>query len=288
MASNYSVIQYVPNPIADERINIGVLVFDEKIVKVHFLRSWERVKCFGREDIMFLRDFAYRMGKASKKGLLFPNDDPNNGQSRVDRLRKVSRGWINSIQFTEPRGSLENVDSLFEDAIRTYLVDKPLVQQNMRDRQYAKRIVTSSVKNRLKNRFGKENAEKLFKKDANAIIKGVNDSHNFDVVVANGHPYLAAHGVSFEIRTHKETLDALSWWIKDVKELDSSFPLAIVTLPPKPDFPDYSRLFETYNRTKETYANQGASVLEEEDFPDWTDRILEKVDLDLILPTLIK
>ncbi len=283
MASRYSVIQYVPNPIADERINIGVIVFNEEIIKVHFLRSWERIKCFGREDINFLRKFADRMGEASKNGLLFPNDDPNNGQSRVDRLRKVSRGWINSIQFTEPRGSLENVDSLFEDAINTYLVDEIPVQQNMRDRQYAKRIVTSSVKNRLKNWFGKENAEKLFKKDAHAIIKGVSDSHNFDVSVANGHPYLAAHGVSFEIRTHKETLDALSWWIKDVKELDNSFPLAIVTLPPKPEFPDYSRLFDAYNHTKETYTNLGASVLGEEDFPTWTDRILEKVDLALIL-----
>jgi hypothetical protein len=288
MASRYSVIQYVPNPIADERINIGVLVFDEKIVKVHFLRSWERIKCFGREDIMFLHDFAYRMGKASKNGLLFPNDDPNNGQSRVDRLLKVSRGWINSIQFTEPRGSLENIDSVFEDAIKTYLVDKIPVQRNMRDRQYAKRIVTSSVKNRLKKRFGKEDADKLFKKDDDAIIKGVTDSHKFDVSVANGHPYLAAHGVSFEVRTPKETLDALSWWIKDVKELDSSFPLAIVTLPPKPDFPEYSRLFDTYNHTKETYTNLGASVLGEEDFPTWTDLILEKVDLGLILSTSIK
>jgi Protein of unknown function (DUF3037) len=28
MASRYSIIQYVPNPIADERINIGVLAFE--------------------------------------------------------------------------------------------------------------------------------------------------------------------------------------------------------------------------------------------------------------------
>ena len=284
MASRYSVIQYVPNPIADERINIGVIVFDEEIIKVHFLRSWERIKYFGREDIKFLRVFAYRMGQASKNGLLFPNDDPNNGQSRVDRLHKVSRGWINSIQFTEPRGSLENVDSLFEDAINTYLVDEIPVQQNMRDRQSAKKIVTSGVRNVLRERLGKRGSEFL-KKDADAIVKGVSDSHNFDVLVANGRPYLAAHGVSFEIRTHKETLDALSWWIKDVKELDGSFPLAIVTLPPKPESLDYSRLFDTYNHTKETYTNLGASVLGEEDFPTWTDRILEKVDLALILST---
>ncbi len=271
MASRYSVIQYVPNPIADERINIGVLVFDEEIVKVHFLYSWERVNSFGRENTKFLRDFAKRMEESSKNSLLFPNDDPNNGQSRVDRLRKVSRGWINSIQFTEPRGSLENVDSVLEDAIRTYLVDEISVQQNMRDRQSAKRIVTSSVKNVLKDRFG-ERASEFLKKDAS--IKGASDTHNFDVSVANGRPYLAAHGVSFEIRTHKETLDALSWWIKDVKELDRNFPLAVVTLPPKPEFANYSQLCEAYDNTRKTYNKLGATVLEEKDVSAWTNQIL--------------
>jgi len=39
MASYYSIIQYVPNPIANERINIGVLIFDEKEIKVNFLEN---------------------------------------------------------------------------------------------------------------------------------------------------------------------------------------------------------------------------------------------------------
>ena len=247
MASRYSVIQYVPNPIADERINIGVLVFDEEIVKVHFLYSWERVNSFGGENTRFLRDFAKHMEESSKNGLLFPNDDPNNGQTRVDRLRKVARGWINSIQFTEPRGSLENVDSVFEDIIRTYLVDEIPTEQNGRDRKVAKRIVASSVKNVLKERLGKRASEYL-KKDAQAIVKGVSDSHNFDVLVANGRPYLAAHGVSFEVQITKDTLDSLSCWIKDVKELNSNFPLAVVTLPPKPEFDSYSQLCEVYER----------------------------------------
>lgn len=278
MASRYSVIQYVPNPIADERINIGVLVFDEEIIKVHFLRSWERIKSFGREDIKFLRDFSKRMEKSSENGLLFPNDDPSNGQSRVERVRNVSRDWINSIQFTEPRGSLDNIDSIFEDAIRTYLVDEIPVQQNMRDRQAAKRIVASSVKHVLKERLGDRAAE-FFKKDAAAIVKGVRGTHNFDVLVANGRPYLAAHGVSFEIRTHKETLDALSWWIEDVKRLDHNFPLAVVTLPPKAEFDGYTQLFEAYENTRETYTNLGATVLKEEEVPAWTNQILAGANL---------
>jgi hypothetical protein len=278
MASRYSIIQYVPNPIADERINIGVLVFDEEIVKVHFLHSWERTNSFAKEDTRFLRDFSKRMGEASENGLLFPNDDPSSGQSRVERLRRVSREWTNSIQFTEPRGSLENIDSVFENTINTYLVDEIPTQRNMRDRQAAKRIVASSVKHVLKERLGNRAAE-FFKKDAAAIVKGVRGTHNFDVLVANGRPYLAAHGVSFEIRTHKETLDALSWWIEDVKRLDNDFPLAVVALPPKAEFDGYTQLFEAYENTKETYTNLGATVLKEEEVPAWTNQILAGANL---------
>ena len=163
MASRYSVIQYVPNPIADERINIGVLVFDEKVVKVHFLNNWERLNSFAREDTQFLHDFAYRMREASKNGLLFPNDDPNNVQSRVERLRKVARGWINSIQFTEPRGSLDNIDSVFEDVISTYLVDEIPPQKNMRDDQVSKKRGNSTVRSILKKRLKSETTKSLKK-----------------------------------------------------------------------------------------------------------------------------
>ena len=163
MASRYSIIQYVPNPIADERINIGVIVFDEKVIKVHFLNNWERLNSFAREDTQFLHDFAYRMREASKNGLLFPNDDPNNVQSRVERLRKVARGWINSIQFTEPRGSLENIDSVFKDVISTYLVDEIPPQKNMRDDQVSKKRGNSIVRSTPKKRLETESTKSLKK-----------------------------------------------------------------------------------------------------------------------------
>lgn len=278
MASRYSIIQYVPNPIANERINIGVIVFDEEIVKVHFLRSWERINSFGKEDTKFLRDFAKRMDESSKNGLLFPNDDPNSGQSRVERLRNVSQEWINSIQFTPPRGSIESIDNIFDYTIKAFLVDETPVQRNMRDRQAAKKIVATSVRDVLKQRLGKR-ASEFLKKDAQAIVKGLSDSHKFDVSVANGRPYLAAHGVSFEVLTHKETLDALSWWIKDVKELNRSFPLAVVTLPPKAEFPNYSQLREAYDNTRITYNKLGATVLEEKEVSAWTNQILASANL---------
>lgn len=36
MVSRYSVIQYVPDPIADERMNVGVVVFNDDTVLCTF------------------------------------------------------------------------------------------------------------------------------------------------------------------------------------------------------------------------------------------------------------
>lgn len=133
MASKYSIVQYVPNPIADERINIGVVAFNENEVRVRFLKNWERVRHFGREDISFLKDFSLRMSKAAESGLIFPGD--NREASYQERLNQLTRNWLNSIQFTQPRGSLEDVDSLLEDIVANYLIEPTSQKLKLRDRQ---------------------------------------------------------------------------------------------------------------------------------------------------------
>ncbi len=47
MASFYTVVQYVPDPVTDERVNIGVIVAAEDTVQSRFLSNWRRVKQFG-------------------------------------------------------------------------------------------------------------------------------------------------------------------------------------------------------------------------------------------------
>ncbi len=73
MASRYSIIQYVPNPIADERINIGIVAFNDQLVKTRFVKSWKRVRCFATDesDIDYLQEFTANMQKLASLGLLF-------------------------------------------------------------------------------------------------------------------------------------------------------------------------------------------------------------------------
>ena len=289
MASRYSIIQYVPNPIADERINIGVVAFDDNDVRVQFVNNWGRVQAFGGEDINFLRDFAKRMNKAAEEGLLFPGDRPND-TPKHERLKKIARGWMNSIQFTESRGSLEdvesllediaqtylvNVESLLEDIAQTYLVNNVVSQKTKRNRQYAAKVTVSQIRNTLLSYNDRPALKEMLHNDF--LVKGSHKEHKFDAVVANGQTYFAAHGISFEVHIPESLQDSISWMISDVKEFDSKLPIGIVALPPQQECPDFNKLNEIYQKTISTYRSLGAEVLQENEVQPWASQTIDKL-----------
>jgi len=267
MASRYSVIQYVPNPIADERINIGVLAFDQQTVKVHFLSNWDRVRVFGRsQDMSTLKTFADRMQKSAAAGQLFPGDELNNTPN-YEGLLKVVQGWINHIQLTEPKKSLDTVDNLLTDAIATYLLE-PEPKPKLRDRQAAARIAQNKIKQALINKLGENRAQELLKPDY--FISGQHQGHTFDVAIANnGRPLLAAHGLSFEVQTSIQVTDSLAWMIVDVRNHQPDFPLGILALPPQENSPHYRKLNEFYGKTISTYESLGATMINENNIDLW-------------------
>jgi hypothetical protein len=276
MASRYSVIQYVPNPIADERINIGVLAFDEKGVRVHFLQNWERVRCFGRsEDIDLLKNFAHEMQEVTEEGLLFPGDRPSDIPAH-ERLLKVAHDWTNGIQFTEPRGSLVSLEQLLDDLVKNFLLD-PEKKQKLRDRAMAAKIAVSKVKAVLSQRLGEEQAKRYVKKDIS--LKGIHQQHKFDVAVANGRPYLAAHGLSFEVHAPGSIQGAVAWMIGEVKELQPQLPLVILTLPPIQGSFEYKKLLANYENMTSTYQDLGAQVINENQVEKFLSEQIEALHL---------
>jgi hypothetical protein len=274
MASRYSVIQYVPDPIADERINVGILVFDDHRVATVFLNQWERVRCFGMEDLQFLRLFERDMQEAASLGFLFPGDEEN-GKPRHERLLKVANSWMNSIQFTEMRGSLATVDQLLQELPALFLKE-PLVKQKrkLRDRQGAAKLAKMSVRNVLKRQFKFQEVSKLL--DPAHELMGHRQSHRFDVTVMNGKPYLSAHGISYEVASPDATTDAVAWMIADVRQANATVPLGILMLPPQPNTFERSILQKKYERKKEIYEEMGAIVLGENELEDWTTEQLSR------------
>lgn len=277
MVSRYSIIQYVPDPIADERINIGAIAFDEQLVQVHFLSRWNRVSRFAPvADVSFLRDFARQMNQVSKNGLLFPGDRPN-GLPNHERLTQLSQAWMNSIQFTEPRGSLADVETLLADIVKSYLVEPPPKTKKLRDRQAAAQIAKTRIRTVLKRMYKPDKAKELFRDSF--PLSGSHKKHKFDVTVANGRPFFAAHGVSFEIQTPEQTLDSLAFMITDVKESNPNFPLAVVALPPTARSLEQKRLQDTYQQMVATYQGLGATVIEENQVETWASEQLKQMGI---------
>src|SRR5438093_11145067 len=119
MPSHYSIIRYVPDPIADERINVGVIVVGDRDVRMRFLTNWHRVKDFSSANIKFVRDFASSLQARHR---LMPADD----HWDLEELTRLSHEWANSIQFSEPRASLKSAPDLFDEVVARYLRDEAL------------------------------------------------------------------------------------------------------------------------------------------------------------------
>ena len=113
MPSQYTIVQYLPNPISGERINIGAIAFDSQTTLVYFLKSWDRVKAFAGQDrdIGFLHYFVERITRETEEGKLKPHN--------IIQMTKN----INSIQLTEPYWSLESVEVLLSEIVRDFLVE---------------------------------------------------------------------------------------------------------------------------------------------------------------------
>ncbi len=273
MVSRYSVIQYVPDPIAGERINLGVLVFDENKIRVRFLESWKRVHYMGAENIEFLRDFAARMKTATAEGLLVPGEEFTDLPT-PERLLKISQEWQNIIQITPPRRSLGELEIVL-DQVSAMFLKEPLLEEKstLRDRKAAAKLTKTTVREVLKRRFEPALVRDLL--NERNVLPGRRESHQFDATVLNGRPYFAVQGVSFEIHPPKTTTEAVSWMISDVRDQNKTIPLAVLALPPKPETLDYTDLLDLYEQKTKLYRELGATVLGEQELAAWSDRQLE-------------
>jgi len=271
MVSYYSIIQYVPDPVADERVNIGVVVLGEEGVKVYFTRRWQRVRQFGHERIDFLQDFARRVtSEVTQPPTLFP-DASHPMTWTIESLRAMAREWTNSIQLTPPRASLREPGDLLMEMSHRFLWENSSSAQSKR--RYASRRAlvahaTTSVKTALQRRFGAK-AEAIFPKPDR--VDGSLDQHSFDLVVKNGHILLAAQGLSFNSVNVNTDRKLALWAVDDVRKIDKHTPLAIIAR-------STGTTREMFAESERMFAGVGATVVADQDIDEWAMDVVSKID----------
>jgi hypothetical protein len=256
MPAFYSLVQYVPDLVGHERVNIGVVVFTEAYAGVHFIENWTRIRQFGG-NVSSLQAVARQIEKLP-----------------LEALQERMASWDQSIQFTKPAASLLDPDALLIDVAGRCLIDPAFYERDYRNRQQAVALTKQSLAAALESAIGKA-AKKLLKPHFQTT--GRLDKHEYDLAVVNGQPFLAVNSLSFETPEEKEitkVVQATAWTIDDVKQRDPDFPLAVVALPPR-------RPLEVYDRAVNTFTKLGAEVVHENELASWSKRIAARVQAGL-------
>jgi hypothetical protein len=275
MINKYSIIQYCPNPVSGEVINIGIVVFNEQEITTEFINNWTRVKHFANNDITFLKEFCKEFDEHASMMQSLPNFSQK-GMVYPSIFEKISSYWNNSIQITQPRSSTKP-QKLLMDLIKTQFLNDIVItiNRNYRDRKSAAKIAKDLVKEKLINRLGVEEVNHYF--HTNRVLDGKFNSHTFDTVVANGVPYLAVQAISFELpeaRDLEKDVNALAFQIYDVKACNKKLPIGILALPPVKSSSQKS--VQTYNSAMRAFVGMQAKVFGAEDAPAWIDKIIDE------------
>lgn len=239
MTSQYTVVQYVPNPLADERVNIGVMAWDENGISAEFVSNWPRIRSFGNEDISYVKDFVIKTSEALKTGAR--PDLFNEQEFDVARLEKMIGTWRHSIQFSTPRGSIKNRDAVLQDVAPIFLSLRGISRSMPRSRRTATRIAVLEVQRAVAKR-NPASVDALVK--TNLEVSGACDVHHFPVALANGHLTAAVETLSFEVREKRALeweLDSVCWACTDVRKQNRKLELAVFALAPKGESELYER-----------------------------------------------
>lgn len=275
MTSHFSVVQYVPDPIADERMNIGVITIGDGGVRCRFLHDWERVVRFGGTDAAFLKEFARSVRDTTlDQNRLLPVAPPLD----LAVLERMASGWINSIQLTPPRGSTLDAEALLASVAGDFLKERVPVRREARDKRSIAARAEAAFSDALEHRFGTPTARELVTRGF--PYRGRRDMHEFDVAVRNGEVFLGAFAVSFGVSGTKYLHDQVkitAWDLADVRAEYPDLDLAVVTSLPTTEQRDYEVIRELYEQTEHICRDYRASLVPEADLVQLAVDVAERV-----------
>jgi hypothetical protein len=121
----YTVVRYVPDPLAEEFVNIAVLAFtdDHAQCKVKDLEDALTFGSYADQDC--LEDFCSRLKSGCELNDLSLIEPPKLG-SRIQAIRHTAHEWQNSIQLRAPCASIASIEDTLKDVERIFLSERSL------------------------------------------------------------------------------------------------------------------------------------------------------------------
>jgi len=277
MGAKYAVIRYLPDPVAGECINVGVIVVGQGKTLIRFLTDWTRVQCFTNKDLQFLKDLEARLHNDAQISEHLP-DLASGSRLDEEKLARMARCWHHSIQASPLAGSTLGPEDLMEQIAQRFLkqaIVRRAVEEN-RNRTFATNLIEAPVILALTELLGPEAPKQLL--DKSPVIRGRDFSDNTlgFAVQQKGNIYLGGEGISFSIKTHNhalQNLKAVKYAVSDIKKLRPMLPIGIVMLGPEishfPNREAFIKLNRQYEAGIEELKQRGAVILSESNAKDW-------------------
>lgn len=252
MTSFYSIIKYVPDPLAGESINIGVVSFSGNQVLLKFVDNWSRA-----------RNLANHEPETAKSVARDLTDQLKAGKLDAERIMKFADAWQNQVQWTSPHASLKSVEDLFQDVVGAYLFERDVKIRKPGKRRAIKLAIDSLTSELHKNfHVPTSRIRSFIKTDYPAA--GKLEQHSLDLAIVNGALKTAAVAVSFSQVNNahiKRDIDAIAFVIEDIRKANGNLPLSVLAYSEGADLSivqNAEKLFQNWNTKVITEKQVGA------------------------------
>lgn len=271
MGSKFTVIQFVPDPVADERLNAGLIVYTDQVVKLHFIHDWKRLERFAdAEKVEFFREFAQDIADRIQ------GDSFSNRLTRDD-LDSMIRKWQSLIQFTKPRGSLLEPDPLLKQIVRRFLPADTNTETEPAAVPSAGQLLKKSVRNALhesiNSLLGKKSTLKV---KNNVSVSGSVVDHKFSVGIVNGVPRLAAQVIAFDDKNSLESrlnrIHSTAWTFHEIlgQPSEKRPKLAVIIDEANPTLPEFKEARQAFDQIN-------VEIITEADLKPWANKTVEAI-----------
>jgi hypothetical protein len=254
MASYYSILQYVGDPVKDERINVGVFAFDQSRCKLVHTDDWSHLRCmFGSQSVRVVKDALRELRHW-------------NGQE----VRTFAANPYGNFNVTEPSASMLSPEELLLYISRRVLTTKSAKASGYTVKSELLSDVRRQFRSKLIDRFGPGGIALL--RDRKRLIFSTKVPINPDIAVGNGEVQSVVQALSFEERDEgkvQRDASATGFIIRSIREANgpiSDAHIGIVCLPPKNGTTEMNRYYEL---AIADFTKRNAALLDEKQFGDW-------------------
>lgn len=232
----YTLVQVVPDATRGERMNVGVIAWDDagRVGAARFARKRQRLRALGLADASFLSEFQAWVEEALrlKSAPIFASPGHPEQPWSVAIMRAMSTEWAGMLQLTDPRPSrTTDVERLVQKVYdRAVYIAEPKLPSDERH-QSIRQSVAVTLRTTLHQEFA--GAPPLTVR-VNQDLTGQLDSHRFDVVLYNHVARSVLVTPNLRDRRTNEVrrdLDAAAWSIQDVAQREPNITFGLVRSP---------------------------------------------------------